>query len=221
MKEMSERTSSRGKASQRTVTECLAERRRRDLLAVLLDRVSPVAERELAITLAADERDKSIIEVTEAEARSTLVALCHVHLPALEGANLVDWDREEGTATTTEHPALRDPDLRRIVETDAEGWDAVVASLADPRRRAVLSVLADRDTPLSRAELAREVLARDPDLDEEEVRVSLHHVHLPKLADAGVITYDASARVAEFVAVPDVYDAVIGDGSLTRALDAS
>lgn len=218
---MSLSTSDKNKILPNRVLGSLADRRRRNLLGILLDHASPVAERELAVRLVTEEQGTSATEVTHEAAQTVRTDLSHVHLPALEDANLVEWDRDEATATTTDHPALQDPNLQRIIETEAAGWDAVVTTLADSRRRTVLSVLADRDGPLSRSELARAVVARGSDRDqprvegdqprveggqpdEREVLVSLSHVHLPKLADAGLVKYDAHAGTATYVGHPEL-----------------
>ena len=70
--------------------------------------------------------------------------------------------------------------------------------LAAERRRRVLAVLEDRSAPVTLEELAVEVAARETGLEcppgdtVTEVTTSLHHVHLPKLADYGVVEYDRS-----------------------------
>ena len=72
--------------------------------------------------------------------------------------------------------------------------------LAAERRRLALEVLSDRDAPLELDDLATAVAARqsDDDAPEDDViertTVSLHHVHLPRLADADVVDYDIAAR---------------------------
>ena len=72
--------------------------------------------------------------------------------------------------------------------------------LASEPRRLVLEVLSDRDTPLGLDDLATAVATRRsddlaPDSDAvEQTAVSLHHAHLPRLADADVIEYDTEAR---------------------------
>lgn len=76
--------------------------------------------------------------------------------------------------------------------------DSVFAVLASERRRTVLRCLRTADAPVAMADLARDVLARERDADPgdipeeviERVYVSLHHCHLPKLADGGYLQYD-------------------------------
>lgn len=75
--------------------------------------------------------------------------------------------------------------------------------LADERRRTVLAVLAERSTPLSVKELASAVVERETvgsgrDIDrQDEVLLTLHHVHLPLLDDVGVVDYDAEEHRVE------------------------
>lgn len=69
------------------------------------------------------------------------------------------------------------------------------------RRRYALDALAEYDDPVDLEELAEAVAAREDDLDESEPSVrsamatALHHIHLPKLADAGVVEYDPRSNV--------------------------
>ncbi|NEU58275.1 hypothetical protein [Halorussus sp. MSC15.2] len=79
-----------------------------------------------------------------------------------------------------------------------QSLDTIFELVRNPRRRYAISVLSDRESPLSVSELAAAVARRteDPDLDRppatpDEVAGSLHHVHLPKMADANVVAYDA------------------------------
>lgn len=55
----------------------------------------------------------------------------------------------------------------------------------------------------------------DDSVDHESVRVDLHHVHLPKLDDSGLIDYDCDEQVATWKPVPAFADEV-----LAVALDA-
>ena len=203
---MSLTTNIRDESSRSPVIESLADRRRRVLLGLLLDRVSPVTGREVAIHLAAAEQEKSIIDVAQDEVETIRADLHHVQFPILEEADLIQWDRDEQTVTTKGHPALWNPDFKRIIKTEAPGWNAVIANLADTNRRIILSVLDDQDGPLSRTELAQEVLTRNPDgalqSDMEAFLASLHHVHLPELADAELIVYDTDTKTVTYQGHP-------------------
>ncbi|WP_123537826.1 DUF7344 domain-containing protein [Halosimplex salinum] len=77
--------------------------------------------------------------------------------------------------------------------------DEILACLADHERRVVLSTLRERTTHVSIEELATHVAAAVADeslvdVSQEErdsVHVDLYHAHLPKLADAGLIEWNA------------------------------
>lgn len=69
--------------------------------------------------------------------------------------------------------------------------DAAFEVLAHRHRRVVLSHLADSNGTATFDQLASAITA-DPGADEspDVVRLQLHHVHLPKLQQAGLIDYD-------------------------------
>ncbi|WP_433631150.1 DUF7344 domain-containing protein [Halomicrococcus sp. NG-SE-24] len=79
--------------------------------------------------------------------------------------------------------------------TDSEYFQLLSAD----RRRETLDVLAERTAPIELDALAAAVAAREKDVDtvtEEKVNqvsLTLHHVHLPKMADFGVVDYDSDA----------------------------
>jgi hypothetical protein len=72
--------------------------------------------------------------------------------------------------------------------------------LSAERRRELLELFDERSGHLELDSLATEIAERSDELDAtdaaavERVAVSLHHVHLPKLNDAGVLEYDSRAR---------------------------
>ena len=77
--------------------------------------------------------------------------------------------------------------------------DEVFGLLRSERRRAVLRHLDGTDGPVSLDDLVSCVEARHGDVGFEagrrdEVAVSLHQVHLPRLERAGVVEYDAAAK---------------------------
>lgn len=191
---MSSRVRYRDSELRSQIFESLANCRRRTVVSILLNRDSSLTERELAGLLVETDPGEPDTESISERIRTIHTDLCHVHLPRLESAGLVNWDRVEATVTATDHPAFRDPQFERILEAELPDGDDVVACLADERRRRILSVLAVREEPLTREALARAVIAREQTQksrgDEDDVRLSLAHVHLPKLADAGIVMYD-------------------------------
>lgn len=80
--------------------------------------------------------------------------------------------------------------------------------LADEQRRRVVAALDRVSTPTGIEALAASVVAGAEDDPEdvpddrvERLAIELHHRHLPKLADAGLVAYDAEAHQVESVAV--------------------
>lgn len=75
--------------------------------------------------------------------------------------------------------------------------------LASGRRRILLDIFDGRSTAVELDELAAGVAAREAEADAtdeetvERIRTALHHVHLPKMDDAGVVDYDPSAHRIE------------------------
>lgn len=194
------------------VLERLIDHRRRRILSVLLDRSAPMPVEDLAARVAAAEGAGALGDVDPETTERVEIDLYHVHIPALADVDLVEWDREEGTVVTTDHPALADPAFRQFVETEAD-VDGVLDCLSDPRRRRALAVL-DEEGPMTRAELAHEVATEETGGTSsdsfEDVLVGLHHVDLPKLEDAGLVECDPDAETVEYVGHPGVDDRWLG-----------
>jgi len=89
------------------------------------------------------------------------------------------------------------------------GRDELFGALAHRQRRRVLAVLRSAEGTLTLTDLALELARRDGDGPVEgidELRVSLYHQHLPKLASAGLVAFDPDAEtVALDRAVPDPF----------------
>lgn len=74
--------------------------------------------------------------------------------------------------------------------------------LSDERRRIVLDVLDGRSAPLHLEELASAVAEREAGGGgatdaQRAVVVALHHNHLPRLADVGLVGYDPTSGFVE------------------------
>ncbi|AHG04325.1 hypothetical protein HALDL1_12505 [Halobacterium sp. DL1] len=75
--------------------------------------------------------------------------------------------------------------------------DDLMDVLSNPRRRFVVACLAEYDTPLTLPDVADELAvwehdARITEISAEDVaaiHTDLYHVHVPKMADAGVVEY--------------------------------
>lgn len=68
------------------------------------------------------------------------------------------------------------------------------------RRRVALDLLADEATPVELTELAEQVAEAETDGVEtgaeavDRVALTLHHLHLPKMSEVGVVDYDPEAN---------------------------
>ncbi|WP_207592977.1 DUF7344 domain-containing protein [Halomontanus rarus] len=91
---------------------------------------------------------------------------------------------------------------------DIPGADELTTSdryrlLAEKRRRMTLDVLTGQNVPVDLTELATGIAAREDGtgaVDEEtvtRVALTLHHVHLPMLAEYGVIDYNPDTNCVE------------------------
>ena len=86
------------------------------------------------------------------------------------------------------------------------GGNATPSGGVDGRRRTALDALREASGPLSLADLARDVVRRERDaggdVDLEAVRECrwrLYHVHVPKLVEVGLATFDADRRAVAAV----------------------
>lgn len=97
------------------------------------------------------------------------------------------------SSTTTKFANVQ-PRVADLTETEQHGL------LSAERRRLVLTILTEQTTPIELANLAAEIAAREESSDatSEEtlhrIQVTLHHTHLPKMDDLGVIDYNANSR---------------------------
>ncbi|UPW00327.1 hypothetical protein M0R88_17685 [Halorussus gelatinilyticus] len=92
-------------------------------------------------------------------------------------------------------------------EVGGDRQDELFSVLSHPYRRFTLQHLRSVDTPLSVAELTTELVAWEERQSEigragdgqTTVGVSLVHNHLPKMADANVVEYDATRQTVTLV----------------------
>lgn len=83
-----------------------------------------------------------------------------------------------------------------------QSLDTTFALLNDQRRYYLSEILSEQDPPIDLSRLAAAVASRETGTDSgerpaettDEIAIGLHHLHLPKLADADVIDYDAETN---------------------------
>lgn len=86
-----------------TVFKTLGNRRRRYTLHYLRRKDTPVPIRELSEQLAAWEHGKERVAVTPKERKRLYTALHQTHLPNMDSLGVVEYDRNRGVVSLTEH----------------------------------------------------------------------------------------------------------------------
>lgn len=89
------------------------------------------------------------------------------------------------------------------VEGEEISTEDKLTCIADRRRREILDILQQQETPVDRRDLAEEVATAERDTDPadlsehaiESVEITLHHNHLPRLDEAGFLTYDTQQNL--------------------------
>lgn len=89
-----------------------------------------------------------------------------------------------------------------------DGWDghgskSSVSAVGAERRDRILDVVRETPTPIALSDVARALVYRESpklftteyDAQVSRIKIRLHHVVLPKLADRGEIDYDASRHL--------------------------
>ena len=177
---------------------------RRQVLAVLLER-NTVEFEELTAELSLHaESSRSGDDADDQQA--VVAALYHTHVPKLEAAGLLSVNDDDDVLTLRLHRDIYagplTPHLLRTV--DQAVWSALATVYRDRRRGRVLTLLAKFGPTLTVSSLASalvesqaESAGRSAGHDSEtkrDVEISLHHVHLPILDEAGLLDYDHDNR---------------------------
>lgn len=205
---------------------CIASRHRRKCLLALNKWGPTFSVNRLAAYLAAEAQGTPSPSATEIGTMET--TLVHVHLPALEAAHLISWERDEGIVQTTAHPALDDPRFTQLLALEADELDAILLTLSHEYRRIVLTVL-EAERMASRTALAEEIRRRSPEPTHrdspsvETICLSLHHAHLPMLDEIGTVEFTPTTGQATYVGHPvleTVFAIIFGrDDSAVDKLD--
>lgn len=177
--------------------EALTSVRSRSLVSILADQPKPLPPAALAVVRAVETHDGDPADLSEQTVREHRIGLEHSDLPRLAASGLVEYDSDGVVATDEGVTAVRT--LTDAIPPGMTGEDLLTVLKRD-RRRTVVSVLSRTRhetvtlTGLTAAVATAEHDGESGDIDREQrraVRTSLHHVHLPKLDEAGLVEYDA------------------------------
>jgi hypothetical protein len=145
-----------------------------------------LAERVAAVDGADDERVRQLLH--------------HQHLPILAAADLVDRTPEGVSLPATLREDLTAV-LDRVDGVPTGTWATLTALLSDPVRWAVAAELEREGTGGTvHVDGLAATLADRADLHRttEDVAAELHHLHLPRLAETGLLSYHAEAGLVEY-----------------------
>ena len=192
-----------------SVARALRNPVRRATLAVVLDRDGSVPVAGLAARVH-DEGEAYGVDPND-DHRTIRRALHHRHLPFLVASGFLERLPGGNEVAPGDHHLLGQPMVDSAwLRRDGANWGALGAVFGQPRRRVAVTILAGADLPLSLAVLARAVAAErigDIALDSSAIQAfqtRLHHVGLPMLDAAGVVSYDGAARLITAVDTPDL-----------------
>ena len=199
----------------------LADATRRDVVRIVrANSPTGIEKRDLAYRIAAVTNDVELAAVTDDQFQRALLDCHHRARAALGAAGLLEDD--DGTIRTADHWAF-DHGLIDALEARSDDeddkLDSVFEALADSRRRTALTVLGEQYHPIATETLARDVAAREagttareiPEDRLQAVHASLVHVHLPVLAEAGLVAYDADDRYVSYEGHPALRVAWLAD----------
>lgn len=117
--------------TQDTVYDLLSNKRRRFVISKLRSADGAVSVSELSEAVAAWENGVEIQELTDKQIKRVYVSLYQIHVPKLDEAGLVDYDKESGQVQLTSTVSELDSYLPEQ-DGDDEGvpWALVYAGLA-------------------------------------------------------------------------------------------
>lgn len=107
---------------------------------------------------------------------------------------------QDADTSTGEQPTNASPGGDRGLRV--RSLDTIFELLVSSRRRSALYVLYRSDGPVALSDLVAEVASME-DVAPERIATALHQVHLPKLADAGVVEYDTEAETARLLTLSE------------------
>ncbi|RQG97119.1 DUF7344 domain-containing protein [Natrarchaeobius chitinivorans] len=108
--------------SKDVIFELLKNRRRREVLAYLLEAEETVTLGELAEQIAAWENDTEVNALSSDQRKRVYVALYQTHLPKMDDAGIVEYDQDRGLISLADNADL----LMMYLDTDShhqDRWD--------------------------------------------------------------------------------------------------
>lgn len=115
--------------SQDEAYDLLSNARRRFVISYLRSQDGPVALNELSQRLAAQENDTPVDELTDQQIKRIYVSLYQTHLPKLEEAELIEYDRDRSVLELRE-AADRLDEYLPTEESEERSWQLVYGVLA-------------------------------------------------------------------------------------------
>lgn len=115
--------------SQDEAYDLLSNARRRFVISYLRSQDGPVALNELSRRLAARENDTPVDELTDQQIKRIYVSLYQTHLPKLEEAELIEYDRDQSVLELRE-AAHRLDEYLPTEESEGRSWQLVYGVLA-------------------------------------------------------------------------------------------
>lgn len=115
--------------SKDVIFELLKNRRRRQVLAYLLETEGTVTLGKLAERIAAWENDTEVAALSSDQRKRVYVALYQTHLPKMDDAGIVDYDQDRGLISLADNADL----LVMYLDTEnhyRDRWDRWYASLS-------------------------------------------------------------------------------------------
>jgi DNA-binding transcriptional ArsR family regulator len=209
-----DRTESRGAFPSEETFAAVAVARRRLVLAVLDSQSDPLSDETLAAHVAGREAGTDPEDVSDEARDSVATSLYHRHLPKLAALGVVDRT-EAGTTLADDAPSFAAMGLLDVADSSddsgVEEADALFDVLSSDERRVVVATLAEEAfansislDDLSAALVADDAPGPDAEFASDETRrsIELHHRHLPKLVDCGLVSWDREAGRVRFEGHP-------------------
>ncbi|ELY48960.1 DUF7344 domain-containing protein [Natronolimnohabitans innermongolicus] len=115
--------------SKDVIFELLKNRRRREVLAYLLESDDTVTLGELAEQIAAWENDTEVSALSSDQRKRVYVALYQTHLPKMDDAGIVEYDQDRGLISLSDNADL----LMMYLDTDShqqDRWDRWYAGMS-------------------------------------------------------------------------------------------